>query len=158
MGLMKEHNRPPGQQKAKRGQNQDNYMRIERVLEEIVCDLTNGCGRYDVIRKLEQGLYESQEKPLSHSHSNTYYATAVERMSWQREENIDKCREIMWNRYENLYRECMENNDRKSARQCLQDMVKLFGLSKEQNQQLEVKTDNKTVTVTFGFKENGAET
>ena len=129
-------------------------MRVENILEEIVCDLTNGCGRYDVIRKLEQGLYEAQERPYSHSHSNKYYATAVERMAFQREENIDKCREIMWNRYENLYRECMANDDRKSARQCLQDMVKLFGLAKEQNQQLEVRTDNKTVTVTFGFKEN----
>ena len=79
-------------------------------------------------------------------------------MAWQREENIDKCREIMWNRYENLYRECMENDDRKSARQCLQDMVKLFGLAKEQSQQFEVKSDNKTVTVTFGFNKDGAET
>ena len=59
----------------------DEYDRVERLVNEVQCDLVNGVLRSDIFRKFKEGLYENLgEKKIGDRQIQYYIAAAWEKM------------------------------------------------------------------------------
>ena len=127
----------------------------EKLLENVVHDILDGVPRYDVIKKLRtDGGYEGF-RGYKESYSCEVFRAALTKIAVDVDASIDEKRKVAWARYENLYNEAMKAKNHSLARQILQDMVKLFGLSQEAPKavvQVNSSADE-GVVVNFGFIE-----
>lgn len=152
--------RRPCEKKGSRGK-QAVFYQTEQTIEEIACDIINGVPKADILQKLRDGLYSSGKK-VKQTMSYELYKAGVARLAINRCDRIEEARDVMWNRYENLYRESLESGNLANARQCLLDMMKLFGYSADApNTAIQINSGGEgKLTVNFGFlnsnKEDGA--
>lgn len=131
------------------------YEQTEQTIEEVAVDIINGIPKADILQKLKEGMY-STEKKFKQSMAYELYNAGVARISLNRTDRIEEARDIIWSRLENVYKESMEAGMLQNARQCLVDMCKLFGLSKESpNTAIQInQSDDGKLTVNFGFMNN----
>jgi len=126
------------------------------LTNEIVADITNGISKSDIFTKMMNGMYPSQPKPYAKTACYDWWHHALDRIAVDSEDSIEDKRKVLWNRYENLYRESMETGNSMIARQVLSDMGKMFGLSVEQQKELKLKQEGDgTVSVSFNFGNEG---
>lgn len=127
------------------------FNRVEEVLDQCTCDLINGLSKSDIIIKLENGLYESQTKKLTHNVALEYYNAVLSRLQIDEPEK-DNARQVFYSMYLNLYREQMEIGNHIGAKATLDSMVKLMGLDKQNpSTAIQVNTNNDKVEINFGF-------
>lgn len=119
---------------------------------EIVADIVNGTSKYDVFEKLRLGVYEFQEHPYKETSCYLWWNKALERLKFSNEQDVSEKRAILWNRYEEVYKESIDSGNIMNARATLDSMAKTFGLQDAEKQEITV-TD---VKINFGFA-NGSD-
>ena len=138
--------------------NREGYEKVERIIEDITVDVVNGVPRSDCLTKLEKGLYPSQEDtPIKDlQNRGAYYNAAVARIQEDLEKDKEKNLAIIVARFENLYKEALESNDRSSAINALKEMAKMLGVSQPQpTTAIQINNDKENVTINFGLLNNG---
>lgn len=135
--------------------NLTRFERTEQLIELVYCDIINGVPKADIKQKMHQGVYNGVE--YKDRYIADIYNCAMDRIALNREDRLDKKRAVMWSRYQNLYKECMESGNQQGARQCLNDMMKLFGLAQENPSTAIQINGNDGVKISFGFLNNKEE-
>lgn len=125
------------------------FDRVENVLDAATCDLINGKSKSDILLKLENGLYEDQNKGLCHQKAEEYYRAILSRLKVD-EPDLDNAKSAFYSMYLNLYNEAMERGNTLVAKQVLDSMVKLMGIDKPSTA-IQVNTGNEKVEINFGF-------
>lgn len=135
----------------------EKYNSADETVTAVYVDIANGMSRSDCLEKIQQGLYGN--KPVKARQSAYIYNAALDRFAVDTDIEADRLRNLFWGRYETIYADCVNNNDRYNARCTLDSMVKIFlgDLNKTQNNiQINSMGDGKVV-VTFGFGEENKE-
>lgn len=105
----------------------DEYDRVERLIEEIQCDLVNGVLRSDIFRKFKEGLYENLgEKKIGERQIQYYIKAAWEKMKEDRTDKVNELRDILFSQYMSQYREATEMGNVLAAKSCLDSIAKIF--------------------------------
>lgn len=121
------------------------------LIDEVTVDLVNGVPKSDILTKLQDGIYEHVTSPtMSMVTSYRVYNAAMAKIRQDSEDSIAEKRELLWSRYENLYRESLELGNHMNARACLSDMARIFGLQAPEQKEVTLKN----IEVDFGFDEN----
>ena len=118
------------------------------LIEEVAVDLVNGVPKSEILQKLQDGIYEHVTSPtMSMVTSYRVYNAAMAKIRQDSEDSITEKRELLWSRYENLYRESLELGNHMNARACLSDMARIFGL--QAPEQKEVTLTNTKIDFAF---------
>ena len=133
--------------------SQQEYNRIEDLLDEITVDVVNGLAKSDIFLKMESGLYENMKKGVKHDTALDYYRAVMSRLQID-EPDRDNAKNIFYSMYLNLYREQMEVGNTIGAKATLDSMVRLMGLDKPTNAILINSDKEGGITVNFGFSDN----
>lgn len=134
-----------------KGQREKKEIARRMLIDEVVVDLVNGVPKSEILIKLQDGIYEHVTAPsLSMVTSYRVYNAAMAKIRQDSEDSIAEKRELLWSRYENLYRESLELGNHMNARACLSDMAKIFGLSEPEKQEVTIKD----AVISFGFGKN----
>lgn len=130
----------------------DTFNKVDDVLDEAFADYANGASRSDVVQKLMKGLYPSQEKEMPYRSANLYFNTILERMAYNTDIELNKLKNVFYNRYEALFEEAVSRGDTNGARQILTDMAKIFGIQQQTPQTaVQINSNTEGVTINFGF-------
>ena len=122
----------------------------------IYDDIVEGYSRSEVWRKYQDGEYAN---PLDvddlESVFNDEYNAVIKMYAKDIEFLPIEERTKMYNRYLRVYRMAMDRGRFSDARQILDRMVRLAGSSSEPGKpKVEIGSDNGTITVSFGLKED----
>ena len=128
-----------------------NAVRKQMLTAEIVADIVNGTSKYDVFEKLRLGVYEFQDHPYGQTSCYLWWNKALERLKFSNEQDVSEKRAILWNRYEEVYKESIESGNIMNARATLDSMAKTFGLQDAEKKEISV-SDFK---IEFGFGDEG---
>lgn len=105
----------------------DEYDRVERLIEEIQCDLINGVLRSEIFRKFKEGEYENLgEKKIGERQIQYYIKAAWEKMKEDRTEKVQELRDMLFSQYMSQYREATEMGNVLAAKSCLDSIAKIF--------------------------------
>lgn len=128
------------------------YKVVENLLQEVMCDITNGLAKSDIKKKLTDGLYESTEKKYKEKTANDLYYAAIAKIKEDYKQETDDARAVLQSRYDNLYRETLELGDFNNAIKALQELGKLFGLNTPAQNTVKINKDE--ISISFGFNED----
>lgn len=118
------------------------------LIEEVAVDLVNGVPKSQILDKLQCGIYEHVTSPtMSMVTSYRVYNAAMAKIRQDSEDSIAEKRELLWSRYEHLYRENLELGNHINARACLSDMARIFGLAAPE--QKEISLTNAKIDFAF---------
>ena len=117
------------------------------LIDEIVADIVNGVPKSEILLKLQENIYQYQPKAYIYQHAYNWYNWALDAISKDSEDAINEKRQILWSRYENLYRESLQLGNLANARQVLTDMAKVFGLAEQEQATLTLNG----ATIKFNF-------
>lgn len=131
--------------------NKKNFDRVEEVLDAVVCDIINGKSKSDIYFKLKSGEYPNMKKGLADPTINEYYAAAMSRLRYDREEKEEALKDKLFAMYENLYNEAMEGGENMQAKAILDSIVKMAGLDKPKTAIQINNTEKDGLTINFGF-------
>lgn len=132
--------------------NGKRYKTVENLVEMVYCDLLNGVSRYQIIKKLREGLYDGQPKPYSDSHSRAYYSAALERIRGDADLKQEEARHVLLGRFETVYNDALLLGDKQSALRALENIGKIYRLYDNANTNVNINTDGANgVTINFGF-------
>ena len=105
----------------------DEYDRVERLIEEIQCDLINGVLRSEIFRKFKEGEYDNLgEKKIGERQIQYYIKAAWEKMKEDRTEKVQELRDMLFSQYMSQYREATEMGNVLAAKSCLDRIAKIF--------------------------------
>lgn len=128
----------------------DEYDRVERLINEVQCDLVNGVLRSDIFRKFNEGLYENLgEKKIGERQIQNYINAAWEKMKEDRVEKVNELRDMLFSQYMALYNDAVMDGNTIAAKSCLDSIAKIF-LPDEKNLNLNAKVDGEII-IDFGF-------
>lgn len=128
----------------------DEYDRVERLINEVQCDLVNGVLRSDIFRKFNEGLYENLgEKKIGERQIQNYINAAWEKMKEDRVEKVNELRDMLFSQYMALYNDAVMDGNTITAKSCLDSIAKIF-LPDEKNLNLNAKVDGEII-IDFGF-------
>lgn len=128
----------------------DEYDRVERLINEVQCDLVNGVLRSDIFRKFNEGLYENLgEKKIGERQIQNYVNAAWEKMKEDRVEKVNELRDMLFSQYMALYNDAVMDGNTIAAKSCLDSIAKIF-LPDEKNLNLNAKVDGEII-IDFGF-------
>ncbi len=130
-------------------------LKYEALVQLCLVDLLNGYSRNDIMQKLENDLYEGH-KSSEFCRSTKYYILqeCYERCKMELAENMDKMRELFYNRLLAVYNESMLANDRQNALKSLDMMGRFAGLY-DNNKKIEISGNlTQDVNISFGFAED----
>lgn len=123
---------------------------------QLYNDIVEGQSRLYMLRKWLAGLYgntcgdsvEEDERLFAEA-----YNAAIRQLRNNLEDLDDDERAKLYARYLAVYNQAFDTGNMKEARNTLDSMVKLQGLSKSDNKNIKVKTDkeNDVVEISFGF-------
>lgn len=161
MPIAKSHFDPdPKKRKAKpspqlRSHKKAEYDRVEKVIDEIVVDIVNGLPKSDCMQKMAQGMYPSQfeRAMVRRADQYDYYNAAIARLQGDLEKEREKNLAIVIARFELLYKEALEANDRASAINALKEIAKMLGVSQPPTPTTAIQINNNKdgVKINFGF-------
>lgn len=129
------------------------FNNADDIIDDVYVDIANGVSRSDITQKLVNGLYSSQQKNMSYRQALEYWNTALERMHYNKDIELDKLRDVFYTRYESLFEEAVKNNDIYNAKAILDSMSKIFGIENKSPQnaiQINNGGDDKIV-INFGL-------
>lgn len=123
---------------------------------QLYNDIVEGQSRLYMLRKWLAGLYgntcgdsvDEDERLFAEA-----YNAAIKQLRHNLEDLDDDERAKLYARYLAVYNQAFDTGNMKEARNTLDSMVKLQGLSKSDNKNIKVKTDkeNDVVEISFGF-------
>jgi pyruvate carboxylase len=136
--------------------NRKGYEKVERIIEEVACDIINGVPKSDIATKLKQSMYKSQEgKGIKDvQNQNAYYNAAVTRIQADLQESKEKNLAIMIGRMENLYKEAVEMSDRYGALNVLKEIAKIQGLMDNSKPQIQINNSDEQLVINFALNAN----
>ena len=137
---------------ARLGEKHNSPQEVDYLRFLIYKDILNGYNYTKVVEKLKRNGYGTSIDTSNYKLSTykNYYWDALKMLKVDQSE-IDELRTLFYQRYENLYNEAMENNDRLTALNTLNSMNKMMGLTTEK---VDVTTKS-VVDIKFGFDDNG---
>ena len=131
----------------------DEYDRVERLINEVQCDLVNGVLRSDIFRKFKEGLYENLgEKRIGERQVQNYIQAAWTKMKEDRVDKINELRDMLFSQYMAIYNDAVEVGNTMGAKSCLDSIAKIF-LPDEKNVNLNAKVEG-DISVDFNFIED----
>lgn len=131
----------------------DEYDRVERLVNEVQCDLVNGVLRSDIFRKFKEGLYENLgEKRIGERQIQNYIATAWAKMKEDRVDKVNELRDMLFSQYMAIYNDAIEVGNSMAAKSCLDSIAKIF-LPDEKNVNLNANVQG-DISVNFNFIED----
>lgn len=121
------------------------------LTDEVVAAIVNGESKADIITKLKEGIFTNcTSATMSHTAAYNYWNDALEKIKYNCEISAAEKRDILWNRYEALYNDCIELGNYQTARAILNDQLKLFGLASPEQKEVTVND----AVISFGFGKN----
>ena len=160
MPIAKSHSDPdPKKRKPKAGKldgnfvtNADKYQKMEAIIDEVYANYINGETRTNIIKKLELGLFTSQdEKQYSKRTAEHIFYAALERIKNDMALKREEAQAIILSRLESVYEDGVKMGDRFNAVKALDSMAKLYGLDKQQTSVQVSTKDSNSITISFGF-------
>lgn len=160
--LSEDHLLPTKKQRYKKGStyleraHSALFNAADDIIDDVYVDIANGVSRSDITQKLINGLYSSQkgqQKNMSYRQAQEYWNTALERMHYNKDIELDKLRDVFYSRYEALFEEAVKKNDIYNAKAILDSMSKIFGIEqKAPNTAIQINNggDDKIV-INFGL-------
>lgn len=160
--LSEDHLLPTKKQRYKKGStyleraHSALFNAADDIIDDVYVDIANGVSRSDITQKLMNGLYSSQkgqQKNMSYRQAQEYWNTALERMHYNKDIELDKLRDVFYSRYEALFEEAVKKNDIYNAKAILDSMSKIFGIEqKAPNTAIQINNggDDKIV-INFGL-------
>lgn len=158
--MLDAHLRPKGERKSKaffngKSAKSKEYQEVEDLLALIICDIVNGIQRSDIIKKLQEGLYEGQTKKYALSSAQKYYWTATQRIKEDRETDIENLKDTLYSQYYSLFADAVSSNNTFVAKQILDSIAKVFvDKSDKKNVDVQVVNNKEGITINFGFQDN----
>lgn len=125
------------------------YEYVEDMLALVICDIINGKTKSDIIKKLEQQLYDGQRQPYAFKTAEMYYYTAMQRIREDREQEVDELRDKLYSQYYSLYEDAVQNGNTIVAKTILDSIAKVFAASPEKK--VDIQVNNEKVEISFGF-------
>jgi hypothetical protein len=142
----------PKQGKVVSQKKQDEYDRVERLIEEIQCDLVNGVLRYTIFRKFKERLYENLgDKNIGDRQIQNYITAAWHKMKEDRIDKIQELRDMLFSQYMSQYNEATATGNVIAAKSCLDSIARIF-LPDEKNINLNANVQG-DISVNFNFIE-----
>lgn len=131
----------------------DEYDRVQRLIEEVQCDLVNGVLRSEIFRKFRERQYENLgKKDLGERQIQNYIKAAWELMKEDRVEKIQELRDLLFSQYMSQYNEATEMGNVLAAKSCLDSIAKIF-LPDEKTLNLNAKVEG-DITIDFNLIED----
>lgn len=119
------------------------------MLALVICDIINGKVKSDIIKKLEQQLYDGQRQPYTYKTAEMYYYTAMQRIREDREQEVDELRDKLYSQYYSLYEDAVKSGNTIGAKMILDSIAKVFAASPEKK--VDIQVNNEKVEISFGF-------
>lgn len=142
----------PKQGKVVSQKKLDEYDRVERLINEIQCDLVNGVLRSDIFRKFKEGLYENLgEKKIGERQIQNYITAAWHKMKEDRVEKVQELRDMLFSQYMAQYAEATQMGNVIAAKSCLDSIARIF-LPDEKTVNLNANVQG-DISVNFNFIE-----
>ena len=125
----------------------DEYDRVQRLIEEIQCDLVNGVLRSEIFRKVQERVYENLgEKTVGKRQIENYIQAARMLLKEDRVEKVNELKDMLYSQYMAQYAEATEMGNVMAAKSILDSIAKTF-LPDEKTLNLNAKGD-----ITIDFK------
>lgn len=133
------------------GENNIQYAKADEVVSLIVCDIANGVSRSDCIEKVRLGMYDN--RPLGQRQAEYYYKAALDRIREDRQQEVERLKDLLYTRYESLYADSVKANDRSTAKGVLDSIAKLFVGINEKNTNIQINSQDNQMVIKFGFND-----
>lgn len=146
--------------KSSGGNHFDNWLKTDKIVDEVYVDLVNGLTKSDIIQKLQEGLYTLQNgKGVKPRTGIEYINAAQQRLAFDFEKDAEKLRADLYSKMMAVYADCMEANDRYNALNALDKLMKLTGVANDKpSTAIQINSDKEGgVTVNFGFDKDKKE-
>jgi hypothetical protein len=114
---------------------------IEKRINLTTKLILQGYNRHQIIE------YFDEELQLCSSTANKYYALGLERIREINKEEIRKEVHFELQRLENLYLECLKNNDRRTAAGVAKQIADLKGFQQATMLEIQAENNNNKVTI-----------
>jgi nitrogenase subunit NifH len=125
----------------------DEYDRVQRLIEEIQCDLVNGVLRSEIFRKVQERVYENLgEKTVGKRQIENYIQAARMLLKEDRVDKINELKDMLYSQYMAQYAEATEMGNVMAAKSILDSIAKTF-LPDEKTLNLNARGD-----ITIDFK------
>lgn len=166
MGLTKSHSLPDAKDRKPKARKLDgkyfiedkSYRVVEDLVEKIYCSILNGETRYQIQKKLMEGLFEGQPKPYSIQQARAYYAAALDRIKGDSDIKQEEARNVILGRYEAIFNDAILIGDRQAALRALENMGKIYRINDDVKTNVNINTDKAgNVKIQFGFKDDDEE-
>lgn len=125
------------------------YNEIDELVDFVYADYCNGVSKADILQKLMNGLYEGHDK-MSYSHSYQYLKSAEKRIAFNKFENEQGLRDVLYTRYESLLEQAIKDGDTLLAKNILDSMSKVF-LPSSPTTAVQINSDDNNLTINFGL-------
>lgn len=134
------------------------WLNTDAIIDQVYYDLVNGLTRSEVLKKLQDGLYEGQSRPIHYRTASDYVKAAQLRMHYDFEAEMDEIRADLYSKMIAVYNDAMQKNDRYNAIGALNSIMKLTGAEKKApDTAIQINSDKENVTINFGFNNNEEE-
>lgn len=144
---------PPKRGKRVTQRQLDEYDRVQRLIEEVQCDLVNGVLRSTIFRKFKERQYENlPKKDIGERQIQNYIKAAWELMKEDRVEKVQELRDLLYSQYMTQYNEATEMGNVIAAKSCLDSIAKIF-LPDEKTLNLNAKVEG-DITIDFNLIED----
>ena len=131
----------------------DEYDRVQRLIEEIQCDLVNGVLRSEIFNKFRDRQYKNLgKKDIGERQIQDYIKAAWEMIKEDRIEKIHELRDLLFSQYMSQYNEATEMGNVLAAKSCLDSIAKVF-LPDEKTLNLNAKVEG-DITIDFNLIED----
>lgn len=105
----------------------DQYDRVERLIEEIQCDLVNGVLRSEIFNKFKERLYNNlSDKDIGERQIENYIRAARELLKEDRVERVNELKDMLYSQYMAQYKEATEMGNFIAAKSILDSIAKTF--------------------------------
>lgn len=105
----------------------DQYDRVERLIEEIQCDLVNGVLRSEIFNKFKERLYNNlSDKDIGERQIENYIRAARELLKEDRVERVNELKDMLYSQYMSQYKEATEVGNFMAAKAILDSIAKTF--------------------------------
>lgn len=130
----------------------DEYDRVQRLIEEIVVDITNGVLRSEIFNKFRDRQYENLgKKDIGERQIQNYIKAAWEIMREDRVEKVQELRDMLFSQYMSQYNEATMAGNVLAAKSCLDSIAKIFLPDEKASIQINSAKDG-NLTINFGFQ------
>lgn len=133
---------------AKKREKRTNKM---DVLEHLYCDICNGYPRFQLKIKLQEDSYGLGTDKLTEKSHDTYLKEAYDMCKVEKQEDLEKLRDVQYNRLLSVYNQAVMARDNMSAIAAIKEMNRVFGVEAPVKQEIKADIEQKII-LDFGFE------